>query len=280
MRKIPAEKIVSALEKAVIDANTSIDADISAMLRFAVRNEEDPLASEVLKILTENSKIALNRKTPLCQDTGIGIVFVTIGSRVTIEGMSIKKAINKGIENGYKNGFLRKSVVSSPFKRSNTGTNTPAIIHFDYDEGDKLIIDFLAKGGGCENKSALKMLKPSDGINGMKKFVLDTIEQAGASACPPFFVGIGIGGNFEMCAYLAKKALIRKVGEFSKIDHIKAIEVELLDEINKLSIGPMGFGGNTTAFSVAIEEAPCHIASLPVAVNIDCHSHRHKRLEF
>ncbi len=280
MKKILYSQIVSALEKAVIAANISLEADILSLFRKALKHEENELAVRVLRMLLQNAELALERRTPLCQDTGVGIVFVNIGQLVSIEGGSLCDAIQEGIEKGYKNGHLRKSIVASPFQRINTKTNTPAIIHYDLVAGDKLTIDFLAKGGGCENKSALKMLKPSDGIEGIKAFVMDTVKKAGAAACPPFFIGIGVGGNFEKCAILSKKALLRNMGVFSDISHIKSLEVEILDELNQLNIGPVGVGGRTTAFSVAIEEAPCHIASLPVAINIDCHSHRHRRIEF
>ncbi|MCK5708701.1 MAG: fumarate hydratase [Candidatus Aureabacteria bacterium] len=280
MKKISSEQIIDALQKAVIRANVSLDANIIAMLRNAIKKEENELALKILNILLENAEISLSRNTPLCQDTGVAVLFVTIGSNVSIKGMPLEKAINEGIKEGYEKGFLRKSIVSSPIKRINTNTNTPTIIHYNYTEGEEFIIDLLIKGGGCENKSALKMLKPSDGINGINDFVIDTVKCAGAAACPPFFIGIGLGGNFEKCALLAKKALLRDVGAFNSKEYLKSMEVELLSKINKLSIGPMGVSGKTTAFSVAIEEAPCHIASLPVAVNIDCHSHRHRRIVF
>ena len=280
MKKILYSQIVSALEKAAIAANISLEADILSLFRKALKHEENELAVRVLRMLLQNAELALERRTPLCQDTGVGIVFVNMGQSVSIEGGSLCDAIQEGIEKGYKNGHLRKSIVASPFQRINTKTNTPAIIHYDLVAGDGLTIDFLAKGGGCENKSALKMLKLSDGIKGIKAFVMDTVKKAGAAACPPFFIGIGIGGNFEKCAILSKKALLRNVGVFSDIPYIKSLEVEILNELNQLNIGPVGVGGSTTAFSVAIEEAPCHIASLPVAINIDCHSHRHRRIEF
>lgn len=279
MRKIPAQHIEKALESAVIQANISLEADILALMRNALKNEENEMASKILEILLQNAELSLKRRTPLCQDTGVGVVFVTMGRNILITDKPIKEAINQGIRNGYKNGSLRKSIVASPFNRVNTQDNTPAVIHFDMTEDDRLTIDFMAKGGGCENKSALKMLKPSDGWKGIKSFVLETVQKAGAAACPPFFIGVGIGGNFEMCALLSKKALLRDIGTFHKEEHIKKRELELLEQINELGIGPAGVKGNITAFSAAIEEAPCHIASLPVAVNIDCHSHRHRRIE-
>jgi fumarate hydratase subunit alpha len=215
----------------------------------------------------------------ICQDTGMAVVFVDIGQEVHITGGSLEDAINNGVKNGYKNGFLRKSVVSDPIERINTGDNTPAIIHYNVVSGDSLKIAMAPKGFGSENMSALKMLKPSDGIEGVKRFILDTVSNAGPNPCPPIIVGIGMGGTMEKCAFLAKKALLRPINIKSSIKYIKELEDELLASINRLGIGPGGLGGETTALSVNIETFPTHIAGLPVAVNISCHATRHAEIE-
>ncbi|MDV5121969.1 MAG: fumarate hydratase, partial [Candidatus Scalindua sp.] len=217
-----------------------------------------------------------NEQVPVCQDTGFAVVFVEIGQEVIIEGQSLQEAINEGVRRGYKNGYLRKSIVKNPLDRVNTGDNTPAAIHTDIVPGDKLKITFLAKGGGCENMSRTAMLTPAQGRDGVIDFVVNTVKDAGANPCPPIIVGVGLGGTFEYVTLLSKKAILRPVGSHNKDSNTANLEADLLEEINKLGIGPQGFGGKITALAVHVETYPCHIASLPVAVNIECHSHRPK----
>jgi fumarate hydratase subunit alpha len=244
-------------------------------MKEAADAETSKKAKTIIYKILENHKIAKKGTYPLCQDTGIAVVFLEVGNETSTDG-DIYKAINKGVEAGYAKGFLRKSM-ADPLTRENTGTNTPAIIHTKLIKGPHIKISIMTKGAGAENKSALKMLNPSDGIEGIKVFVMDTVRKAGASACPPFIIGVGIGGNMETCALLAKKALLRELDDFNKSDKNAAkLENELYKELNTLNIGPLGFGGNTTVLGVKIETKPCHIASLPVAVNIQCHSSRHK----
>ncbi len=279
MKIINSSKIEEKVEKAVIKANKELPKINLELLKKAIKKENNTLAKKILKILQENSQIAKSKRIPLCQDTGIAVFFVKIGDKVKIKGATLNEAITNGVRKGYKKGYLRKSILNSPIIRKNTKDNTPPIIHYELVKGEKFEIDLLIKGGGCENKSALKMLVPADGKKGIMNFVIETVKNAGASACPPYFIGVGIGGNFEKCAILSKKALLRKPGTFNRKKHIREIELELYNRLNKLNIGPAGVGGKTTVFSVAIEEAPCHIASLPVAVNIDCHNHRHIKIK-
>jgi fumarate hydratase subunit alpha len=276
MRQINTEKIRDAVEKICIDANYNLGDDLITSLRNALDKEESPLGREVIKQLLENAEIGKNEQVPVCQDTGYAVVFVEIGQNVMIEGQSLQEAINEGVRRGYKNGYLRKSIVRSPLDRVNTGDNTPAAIHTDIVPGDKLKITFIAKGGGCENMSRTAMLTPAQGRDGVINFVVETVKTAGANPCPPVIVGVGLGGTFEYASLLSKKAILRSVGTHNKDGNIAHLEDELLEKINKLGIGPQGFGGRITALAVHVETYPCHIASLPVAVNIECHSHRPK----
>lgn len=276
MRQINTEEITDTIEKICIDANYNLGEDLITSLRNALDKEESPLGKEVIKQLLENAEIGKNEQVPVCQDTGYAVVFVEIGQNVMIEGQSLQEAINEGVRRGYKNGYLRKSIVRSPLDRVNTGDNTPAVIHTDIVPGDKLKITFIAKGGGCENMSRTAMLTPAQGRNGVINFVVETVKTAGANPCPPIIVGVGLGGTFEYASLLSKKAILRSVGSHNKDSNIAHLEDELLEKINKLGIGPQGFGGRITALAVHIETYPCHIASLPVAVNIECHSHRPK----
>jgi fumarate hydratase subunit alpha len=236
------------------------------------------LGKEIISQLLENAKIAKNEKLPICQDTGFTVVFVEIGQEVEITGGNLYDAINEGVRRGYKEGYLRKSIVDHPLRRKNTGDNTPAVIHTEIVPGDQLKISIIPKGAGCENMSGLAMLKPAQGIEGIKNFVVETVRKAGANPCPPIVVGVGVGGTFEKVALLAKKALLRKMDSYNEDNEMSQLEKELLIEINKLGIGPQGLGGRSTALRVFIEWFPCHIASLPVAVNIECHAHRHKEI--
>jgi fumarate hydratase subunit alpha len=240
--------------------------------------EISPVGRDIFGQIIENACIAAENKVPICQDTGVAVVFLELGQDLRIEGGDLYEAINQGVRKGYLDGYLRKSIVNHPLLRINTGDNTPAVIHLKLVAGDNLKITVAPKGGGSENMSGIKMLKPSAGVEGVKEFVIETIATAGADPCPPIIVGIGIGGNFEKCALLAKEALLREVGKPSKIPDIALLEMELLHDINSLGIGPQGLGGIITALAVNIEIYPCHIASLPVAVNINCHAARHKEV--
>ena len=278
MRQINTEKITDTVEKICIDANYNLGDDLVISLQNALNNEESPLGKEVIAQILENAEIGKNEQVPVCQDTGFAVVFVEIGQEVIIEGQSLQEAINEGVRRGYKNGYLRKSIVKSPLDRVNTGDNTPAVIHTDIVPGDKLKITFIAKGGGCENMSRTAMLTPAQGRDGVIDFVVNTVKSAGANPCPPIIVGVGLGGTFEYATLLSKKAILRPVGSHNKDSNTANLEDELLEEINKLGIGPQGFGGKVTALAVHVETYPCHIATLPVAVNIECHSHRHKTI--
>lgn len=276
MRQINTEEIVNNVEKICIDANYNLGDDLIDSLKNALEKEESPLGKEVLTQLLENAEIGRKERVPVCQDTGYAVVFVEVGQEVQIVGHNLQEAINEGIRRGYKNGYLRKSIVKDPLERVNTGDNTPAAIHTDIVPGDNLKITFIAKGGGCENMSRTAMLIPAQGRDGVINFVTETVKTAGANPCPPIIVGVGIGGTFEYASLLAKKAILRPVGSHNKNSNIASLEEELLEKINKLGIGPQGFGGRITALAVHVETYPCHIASLPVAVNIECHSHRPK----
>lgn len=275
MRKIKAKKIEQAVEKLYAKANYDLPKDVEQALKRSVKKETSKIAKNVLNVLIENSDIAKNELIPICQDTGLAIVFVEIGQDVCVVGGDFNEAVNNGVKNAVKKAFLRASVVGDPFDRVNTKDNTPAMIHTDIVPGSKIKISVMAKGAGSENMSALKMLKPSDGMPGVIDFVLETVKNAGPNPCPPIVLGIGIGGNFEKSAYLAKRSLLRRLGAKNQKKNIAQLEKTLLDRINKLKIGPSGFGGKTTCLAVNVETLPCHIASLPVAVNIECHAHRH-----
>ncbi|MBZ4682659.1 MAG: fumarate hydratase subunit alpha [Fusobacteriaceae bacterium] len=277
MRKIEKKLIIDEVAKLCIEANYNIPKDVMNKLKKAKENERNTLGKDVLTEIIKNDEIASNEKVAMCQDTGLAVVFLEIGREIYFD-FDIYEAINEGVKKGYSEGYLRKSVVKSPIFRENTKTNTPAIIHTKLVAGDKLRIIFAPKGGGSENMSTVKMMKPSDGIEGIKKFVIDFVKNAGGNPCPPIIVGIGIGGNFEKSAILAKEALLREIDDVNEDSELAKIENELLEEINRLNIGPMGFGGDTTALAVKIKSHPCHIASMPVAININCHAARHKEV--
>lgn len=279
MREVSIEKIIDTVKELCIESNYYLGDDIRNGLKDSIEKEDYPLANDVLKKIYLNADIARDNSMPICQDTGMACVFVELGQDVHITGGSLEEAINEGVRRGYEEGFLRKSVVKDPLNRVNTKDNTPAIIYYDIVKGDKVKITVAPKGFGSENMSRIAMLKPSDGIEGVKKFILETVENAGPNPCPPMVVGVGIGGTFDKAAYLAKKALLRPIDQRSEIEFYKELEEELINEINKLGIGPQGFGGRTTALGINIEVYPTHIAGLPVAVNINCHATRHKERE-
>jgi fumarate hydratase subunit alpha len=278
MRNINAESVTEAVRKLCMDANYYLGEDVVAALETAQGKEESPLGKEIINQILENAKIARTEKMPLCQDTGLSAFFVELGQEVHIEGGNFEEAIQEGVRQGYRDGYLRKSIVEDPLRRKNTGDNTPAVISIHIVPGDRVKITILPKGGGSENMSAVKMLKPSDGEEGVKSFVVDTVKKAGGNPCPPIIVGVGIGGTFDKCAHLAKKALLRKVGSVHPDPYYAAMEKELLEKVNNTGIGPQGLGGRITALAVHIEAHPCHIASLPAAVNTQCHSARHKEI--
>lgn len=275
MRTIHTDEIISNVKEMCIQANLHLSEDMATAIRRAKEEETGVLGKQILGQLCENMDIAAGEEIPICQDTGMAVFFVKIGQDLHIEGMSLTDAINEGVRQGYKEGYLRKSVVSDPLLRVNTGDNTPAIIHYDIVPGDKLEILIAPKGFGSENMSRVFMLKPADGAEGVKNAVLQAVMDAGPNACPPVVVGVGIGGDFEKAAIMAKKALTRNVNEGSSIPHIKEMEEQLLTKINQSGIGPGGLGGKTTAIAVNIETYATHIAGLPVAVNMCCHVNRH-----
>lgn len=279
MRYIEFEKIVEVVESLCIASGYELPPDVLTALEDAAKKESNPAAKKILNQLIENARIAKEEKIPLCQDTGLAVVFVEQGCEVFVKadkGQTLSDAINAGVAAGYKNGFMRNSVVAEPLnKRTNTGSNTPAIIHYSIVQGDKLKIIVITKGGGCENKSQFKMFNPTAGREEIIEWIVDVVKQAGADACPPLVVGVGIGGNFEMSCLLSKKALLRNLQQRNGDEFYAQLEADLLSRINALGLGPQGLGGDTTALACLIETAPCHIASLPVAVNIECHSHRH-----
>lgn len=283
MRKIDYNEIVETVRQLCIDACYDLPADVLDAIKKAQENETNPRARRILDQIAENARIARKERIPLCQDTGLCIVFLEMGKDVAVtapeqySGATVIDAIQQGVRLGYDKGLLRKSVVSEPLnKRQNTQTNTPAIIHTSIVTGDRLNITVMAKGGGCENKSRFKMFNPTQDAQTVSGWITDVVRKAGANACPPFVVGVGMGGDFEVCCMLSKKALLRKIGTYNSDPFYADMEKKLLREINNTQIGPQGLGGDTTALAVSIETAPCHIASLPVAVNIECHSHRHK----
>lgn len=279
MKEINVSKITEVVKNMCIDANYYLTHDVKEKIESAYKQEKWPMAKEILEKILTNIDIAKKEEMPICQDTGMACVFVEIGQDVHIIGGNLKDAINEGIRQGYNKGFLRKSVVKDPLDRINTMDNTPAIIYYDIVEGDKLKIKVAPKGFGSENMSQLKMLKPADGLEGIKDFVLKVVKEAGPNPCPPIVVGIGIGGTFDKAANLAKKALVRPLNEKNNNEFYANLEKELLKEVNELGIGPQGFGGKTTALAVNIETYPTHIAGLPVAVNINCHVTRHAEIE-
>jgi fumarate hydratase subunit alpha len=276
MRIIRFEVVAEQAKRMCMEATYKLNDTIVEKFQSAKQTEVSPLGREVLQQLVDNARIAREEDYPICQDTGDAVFFVELGQDVHIEGGGLIDAINKGVAEGYREGYLRFSIVGDPLRRKNTGDNTPAMVTLELVPGDKLKLSFLAKGGGCENMSAFKMLTPAAGAKGVREFVVNTIKNAGGNPCPPVVVGVGLGGAFDQCCMLAKKALLREVGKKHSDPFYAQFETELLDEINKLGIGPMGLGGRTTAIAVHIEVLPCHITSLPVAVNMDCHAHRQK----
>jgi len=277
MRTISSKKIREEVKALCIDANLYLAKNVRQALERSLKKERSSTGKTLIKNLIENSKIAAKEKTPICQDTGFTVVLVELGQEVKITGGSLNKAIHDGVKEGYTKGYLRKSIVADPFKRKNTGNNTPAVIHTEIVPGNKLKLTLMAKGGGCENVSVAKVLKPTEGTEGVEKFVLETVEAAGGNPCPPIIVGVGIGGTLDKATLLAKKALVRDIEKRNKDKSMAKFEKKLLGKINDLGIGPGGLGGRITALAVNIETFPCHIASLPVAVNIDCHAHRVKQ---
>lgn len=279
MREIHISKIIDTVKELCIEANYYLSNDVKRALCNAKENETWPLAENILDQIILNSDIAKNENMPICQDTGMACIFIDIGQDVHIVGGLLDDAINEGVRRGYEEGFLRKSVVKDPINRINTKDNTPAIIYYNMVAGDKIKITVAPKGFGSENMSRIKMLKPSDGLQGVKDFIIETVKLAGPNPCPPIVIGVGIGGTFDKAAYLAKKALIRPLDKRNEGKFYSDLEEELLANINKLGIGPQGFGGKTTALGLNIETYPTHIAGLPVAVNINCHATRHKERE-
>ena len=273
MRVIKAEQITEAVRGMCLRAAYDLPADVECALRGAREREESPAGREALDCLLENVEIARAEHRPICQDTGLAVVFVGKGEGVCVEG-SITDAVNEGVRRGYAEGYLRASIVCSPIDRVNTKDNTPAVVHIEDAPGDRLTIEFMAKGGGCENMSRLAMLTPAEGRDGVIRFVVGAVDAAGANPCPPIVVGVGMGGTFEVAALLAKKSLFREIGSPNPDPALETLEKEILEKINNLGIGPQGMGGVTTALAVHVLSHPCHIASLPVAVNIECHAHR------
>jgi len=275
LKIVRVEEIEEAVRRLSIDVNYYIRDELREAYKRALEREVSETGKEILSQIIENVELAASEQLPICQDTGVSIVYVEMGQDVKIEGGNLHDAINRGVSRGYKEGYLRKSVVRDPlFNRVNTGDNTPAMIHVEVVPGDVFRITFMAKGTGAENMSRLAMLTPAAGVKGIRDFILKTVAEAGPNPCPPIIVGVGIGGTFDTVGWLAKKALMRKFGSRHPDQNYAKLELELLDEINKLGIGPQGLGGRTTALDVRIETAPCHIGALPVAINLDCHAHR------
>lgn len=278
-KTISKEQISEAVKGLFLDAVRMLPQDVCEVLESSLKQEESAMGKSVIEQLLLNKDIARDEGLALCQDTGFAVVFIEWGNRVYFEGGDVMEAVNEGVRRAYNEGFYRKSIVDDPvFDRKNTGDNTPCVLHFEMVQGENVKIIAAPKGGGSENMSAVRMFKPAEGIEGIKAFVLETVEKAGGNPCPPIIVGIGIGGTFEKCAMLSKKALLRKLGDRNSDARYAALEIELLKEINKTGIGPMGLGGRITALEVNIEHYPCHIASMPVAVNIQCNSARHKEI--
>lgn len=275
LRTVNVKEVTAAIKEMCIEANHFLSEDMAARMKKAVEEEQSPLGKQILTQLQENLQIAGDDMIPICQDTGMAVVFIEVGQEVHFEGGSLTDAINQGVHDGYVDGFLRKSVVKDPILRENTKDNTPAIIHYEIVEGDQIDITLAPKGFGSENMSRVFMLKPADGIEGVKNAILTAVKDAGPNACPPMVVGVGIGGTFEKCAIMAKHALTRNLNEHSDIPYVADLEKEMLERINGLGIGPGGLGGTVTALSVNVETYPTHIAGLPVAINICCHVNRH-----
>lgn len=276
MKEIHVDRIIDEVSLLCRRAATELPEDVENALKQARNRESSALAQYVLDQIVTNAQVARTERLPLCQDTGYAVLYVEFGQELHIVGGDLNSALQEGVRQGYRTGHLRASVVAMPFGGPNTGDNTPAIVHYDIVPGDRLAITILPKGMGCENTSRIQMAKPSDGWEGVKAFIVDTVKQAGPNACPPLIVGVGIGGTFDYCAYLAKKAVLRKVGERNESEQIAQMEEELENRIRALNVGPQGLGGDTTAMGVHLLVHPCHIASIPVAVNIQCHSARQK----
>lgn len=276
MRKLDVSEITKAVRRLSMEANTELGEDIVGAFKACRETERSPTGVDVLGQLLENAGISLSEKMPLCQDTGVAVVFLDIGQEVELAGGDVVEAVNEGVRQGYKDGYLRKSIVKDPLRRVNTGDNTPAIIHTRIVPGTGVTVTVAPKGGGSENMSGVAMLKPSQGVEGVKKFIMEKVSDAGSNPCPPIIIGVGIGGTMEIAALIAKRALLRQIGQRNPDEYYAALETEMLDKINRLGVGPMGLGGDTTCLEVFIETHPCHIASLPVAVNVQCHSARHK----
>ena len=280
MREIKTDVITRVVKQVCMDANYDLPQDLIDALRKGYEREESPVGRDILQKIVKNATIATQQKVPSCQDTGIAVFFIDLGQEIKIVGGDFEDAVNEGVREGYAEGYLRKSVVSDPlFERVNTKDNTPCIIHLRIVLGDRITIAFAPKGGGAENMSRVAMLKPADGVEGVKNFVIETVKQAGPNPCPPVVVGVGIGGDFEEAPYLAKRALLRRIGEHNPNTQYARLEDELLEAINDLGIGPQGLGGRVTALAVHVEWFPCHIASLPVAVNLQCHAARHREVQ-
>ena len=278
MRDVHVSAITDAVKKLCIEANLELEPDMLRAFDRALARERSPAGQQVLQILKDNAQMAQTRRIPYCQDTGFVVCFVELGQDVHVAGGGLDDAVNEGVRQGYTEGYLRASIVRSPFDRVNTGDNTPAVIHVDVVQGATLRIQVMAKGGGCENRSKYKMLTPAEGTAGVKEWIIECVRTAGPDACPPLILGVGIGGTFEKSAILSKKALFRELGSPNPDPTLDALEKELLDRANRLGIGPQGYGGDTTAFGIHILTYPCHITSLPVAVTIECHAHRHKEV--
>jgi fumarate hydratase subunit alpha len=276
MREVTYQQIASAVKELCIEANYNLGDDMVNAFKDALKTEESETGKDVLNQLILNAEIASTERVPMCQDTGLAVFIVELGQDCHVVGGSLYDAINEGVRQGYGEGYLRTSVIQDPLQRKNTGDNTPGIVHIELVEGDQLTINMTAKGFGSENMSRLQMMKPADGIEGVKKFIIETVKLAGPNACPPMTVGVGLGGSFEKAAYLAKKSLFRHIGDRNPRQDVADLELELIETINKLGIGPQGMGGRTTALDVHIETFATHIAGLPVAVNINCHASRHK----
>lgn len=276
MRDIHVSAITDAVKKLCMDANVSLEPDVLRAFDRALGTERSPAGKQVLQILKDNAELARTRRIPYCQDTGMVVCFVELGQDVHVIGGGLEDAINEGVRQGYKEGYLRASIVKSPFDRVNTGDNTPAVIHTEVAPGATLRIMIMAKGGGCENRSKYTMFTPAAGLPAVKDFIIECVKNAGPDACPPLILGVGIGGTFEKAAILSKKALFRQLGSPNPDAMLDGLEKELLERANRLGIGPQGYGGDTTSLGIHVISFPCHITSLPVAVTIECHAHRHK----
>jgi fumarate hydratase subunit alpha len=278
MRDVHVTAVTDAVKKLCMEANYELEPDMLRAFDRALTTERSPAGRRVLQILKDNAQMARTERMPYCQDTGVVVCFVELGQDVHVTGGALADAIDEGVRQGYREGYLRASIVRSPFDRVNTGDNTPAVVHLDLVPGEILRIMVMAKGGGCENRSKYRMLTPADGIEGVKSWILECISAAGPDACPPLIAGVGVGGTFEKAAILSKKALFRELGSPNPDPAVDALEREVLERANRLGIGPQGYGGDTTAFGVHVLTSPCHITSLPVAVTIECHAHRHKEV--